>query len=273
MRRLSPHLVGEWRGIQYPNRMTLQKITCIIPARNEAGRLKKTIEEVRSIESIEDVIIVEGGSTDNTFEVAKGLSQEDPLIRVHKQFGKGKFDAVKQGVEEVKTKYFIVWDADGTVSPRDNERIIRFALDHDGTAIGDRLKGNRHKGSMRFANLIGNYLFAALWSPFLRGEIADLLCGTKVVLKADFDAIPQWVLSRDPFGDFSIVASAIVGKKKPISVSVDYLAREYGDTNIRRWSSGLRLIYCSFVCFVWVFMARIENQAKKVLKGIHVRRR
>ena len=66
-------------------------ISCIIPACNEAGQLEKLILEVNRISKISEIYIVEGGSKDNTWQVASDLEEKFPkkvgvLLRAICQF-------------------------------------------------------------------------------------------------------------------------------------------------------------------------------------------
>jgi hypothetical protein len=95
---------------------------------------------------------------------------------------------------------------------------------------------------MRFANKIGNWLFAILWMPILRQGPIDLLCGTKIFEKDIFRRINQKYLIGDPFGDFALIATAQSHYMPVVSHTVDYASRKYGNTNIHRWSAGLTLL-------------------------------
>ena len=53
-------------------------ISCIIPACNEAGQLAKLINQVNVIEKISEIFIVEGGSKDNTWQVAIQMQENYP---------------------------------------------------------------------------------------------------------------------------------------------------------------------------------------------------
>ena len=85
-------------------------LTCVVPIRNEAGNILGLIPEIKSIDEIDEVIIVEGGSTDDSFEIARNLSKNDHRIKVLKQKGKGKFDAVLEGVHHSKNELIVVWE-------------------------------------------------------------------------------------------------------------------------------------------------------------------
>ena len=61
-------------------------ISCIVPARNEEGHLDQVISQILTIECITDIIIVEGGSHDNTYLEAKKIALINPnRIKVIKQ--------------------------------------------------------------------------------------------------------------------------------------------------------------------------------------------
>jgi glycosyltransferase involved in cell wall biosynthesis len=238
-------------------------ISCIIPARNEAGHLSKVLNDVLSVNDISEIIIVEGGSIDNTYEEAIRISLEHPgKIKVVKQIDNGKFNAVMLGVTFVQNELILIWDADGTVPLRDVKKIIKEALKSGQTVMGDRLRGNIEHGAMQFFNFLGNWAFAIAWIPILKQRPVDMLCGTKIIKTEIFKKIPKWLLKNDPYGDFSLIATAKYFNFSIKSVPVDYLARRYGNSNISRWSGGCKLLITTVLIYVW--------QAKKLLNIKHL---
>ena len=225
-------------------------ISCIVPARNEQGHLRSVMLEILSIKFISEIIIVEGGSTDRTFDEAKALEQEFPeLIRVAVQTGKGKFDAVRLGAELCRENLIIIWDADGTVPLESTESLISLALITGSSVIGDRLRGKIEPGAMYKANYLGNWFFALLWSPLLKGRIMDLLCGTKIFTKDVYQSVPEKVARHDPYGDFTLLLSARIIHEEILSIPVMYRKRRYGVTNIHRWSGGLKLLWATYLAY------------------------
>jgi glycosyltransferase involved in cell wall biosynthesis len=249
-------------------------ISCIIPARNEAGHLRELIAAVLPFDEITDIIIVEGGSSDNTYGEAVLISEKYPdKIRVIKQNSVGKFNAVQSGVLIAREKLLLIWDADGTVPAKSTNLIIRKAIITGHTTIGDRLRGNREVGSMQFFNFLGNWAFALVWIPLLWRKPIDLLCGTKIIHAQVFAKIPNWLLKIDPYGDFSLIATARFFNFPIESVPVKYLARKYGETNIRRWNGGFRLLITTLAIYFWFIgknkcIAMFKNLLnKKVFRG------
>lgn len=234
--------------------MNSRRLSCVIPARNESGHLREVVGHVLSLPEIQDIILVEGGSTDDTYVVAKEIATLDPKrIRALKQSGKGKFDAVLEGAAICRESLIIIWDADGTVPLQATKEVINRALETNNPCMGDRLRGVIEAGAMQRANWIGNWVFAILWSPILKSKPRDMLCGTKVFPRIVFEEIPDWLVAKDPYGDFALVATARSLGYRIESVVVDYRARTYGETNIHRWSGGLHLLRATLATYLWTF--------------------
>ncbi len=66
-----------------------------------------------------DVIVVDNGSTDDTVAVARAAG-----VRVVSARPRGYGAAVHAGVESAVSKYVVVMDADGSIDPRDIERVL-----------------------------------------------------------------------------------------------------------------------------------------------------
>lgn len=232
------------------------KISCVVPARNEGGHLFELIEKIMRLEEISDIVIVEGGSSDDTWQVAKSIAAIDSTrISAIQQTGKGKFNAVIDGAELCQESLVLIWDADGTVPVTNTLEIIETALLNNCAVMGNRLVGSMEIGAMRKANKIGNWLFAFLWAPILNWKPVDLLCGTKLFPKEVFISIPESLLKADPYGDFALIANSIRLNYPLKSIPVDYTSRKYGETNIHRWSGGLRLLWVTAI----VYSRRIQK--------------
>lgn len=243
-------------------------ITCIVPARNESGHLREVVEGIISLNSVSEIIIVEGGSSDDTWTVAKNIEENKLFaLRAIKQEGSGKFSAVASAARLAQYSHVIIWDADGTVSLSDTKKLLEFfRVEASFDAVmGNRLAGEIHPGAMQRANWVGNWLFAFLWWPILAlKKPSDLLCGTKIFPTEVFNRIPAWLNAVDPYGDFAIIATCRRYKIKIHSIAVDYLPRTYGSTNIKRWSGGLRLLFTSIFALLWIFFRRPSRKRSQV---------
>lgn len=100
----------------------------VIPAHNEERYLTATLEHVRALDYPTDmfeVIVVENGSTDNTYEIAKGF--EDDRIRVL-QSGKGVSRAKNCGIDAAarESDWIVFLDADTILEASFLKELDRF---------------------------------------------------------------------------------------------------------------------------------------------------
>ncbi len=98
---------------------------------------------------------------------------------------------------------------------------------------------------MRFLNLVGNKFFALCFSWLLDQPLKDTLCGTKALLRRDYERMrTAWGSPEqlDPFGDFELLFGAAKQSLKIVEVPVRYKERTYGSSNIRRFRHGWLLL-------------------------------
>jgi glycosyltransferase involved in cell wall biosynthesis len=225
-------------------------LTCVVPARNEAGHLEALVNAILGVEEISHVVIVEGGSSDNTFEIAERISKLNPnRVTSVKQTGKGKFNAVLEGASVHQSEFTMIWDADGTVPVESTKKIINQSFSGRVVSIGDRLRGELEPDAMQFANKIGNWLFAIVWAPIIRIKPTDIFCGTKVAPSEVFLEVSEDLRAADPYGDIALLFTARRLGIKVCSVTVRYTARIYGESNMRRWRMGYVFLKLTLISY------------------------
>ena len=218
----------------------------IVPCRNESENIRTLHLLMMEIPKGLEILLIEGGSSDSTVFECKSLVEDYPdQVKFLQQTSKGKMNAVYEATKYSNRASIAIFDADLTVSLKEQIAMIDVYLKLDAKAIiiGNRLNKKKHKGSMKFANLIGNKFFAFALSLVLKTKISDSLCGTKIFPKKLL-AKPRCTRIRgiDPFGDFTIISESRSQNLKIVNFGVEYLPRRYGTTNIHRWRSGLVLL-------------------------------
>lgn len=243
---LRTYIVG--RPIRlFPDRKFSASI--LIPCRNERGNIENAILRMPRFGSAQEVLFVEGNSSDGTFEECERVRdfyKDSWDIKVLKQDGKGKGDAVRKGFAAAKNDVLMILDADLTMPP---EALPKYhAVIESGKAEfvnGTRLIYPMEDEAMRPLNLIANRFFAYLFSYLVNTRLTDTLCGTKVLLRKDYEVLARernYFGNFDPFGDFDLIFGAAKQNLKIIETPVHYKARTFGETQISRFRDGWLLL-------------------------------
>ncbi|NWF64959.1 MAG: glycosyltransferase family 2 protein [Chloroflexi bacterium] len=155
----------------------------IIPAHNEARRLPRTLEQVFSFLKTQpytsEVIVVENGSTDSTYELASGFARTHAnLIVIHEE-QRGKGNAVRRGMLEAHGEYRFICDADLSMPIEDLPKFLPPAMDDFDIAIASReAPGAIRYNEPPYRHLGGRAINLAIRTLILPG-LNDTQCGFK----------------------------------------------------------------------------------------------
>lgn len=219
----------------------------VIPCRNEAGHIAALVERLPDLGPGSEFLFVEGNSKDDTEQAIRDAIARNPErpLRLLKQTGHGKGDAVRLGFDQANGDILVILDSDMGVSPEDVPKFVSALVRGKGEMInGSRLVYPIEGQAMRFLNLVANKLFAVLFSWILEQQVRDTLCGTKALYREDYRRIAanrSYFGEFDPFGDFDLLFGAARLNFKIVDVAVRYHERRYGETNISRFRHGLLL--------------------------------
>ena len=160
------------------------KISVVIPARNEAQNLVYVLPHIPSI--VGEVILVDGHSTDNTIAKAEQLL---PTIKIIKQTGMGKGDALRQGFAACSGDIIVILDADGSIDPRELPQFVEALIDGNDFAKGSRfLKGGGSQDHTLW-RYFGNYVLSQIAKMLFRAQFTDICYGYAAFWKYCLDSI------------------------------------------------------------------------------------
>lgn len=136
------------------------KISCVIPAFNEEDTIVSVIKNVKKVESINEIIVVDDGSKDKTSVFAS--SAEDVIVVKHPH-NKGKGAAIKTGVAHSSGDIILFLDADvSNISPKKITALLQ-PLEND---EADLVKASFSRARGRVTELVVKPLFQVIF-PFL----------------------------------------------------------------------------------------------------------
>ena len=160
------------------------ELSIIIPSFNEELRLPATLAQIaayiRASKRSTEVIVVDDGSSDHTFDVANSFRGEIPHLRVLKNSeNRGKGYSVRRGMLEATGRIVLFTDADLSAPIEEADKLLP-ALGQNDVAIGSRaldrsLIAVRQSVFREYAGIIFNFIVRAI----LRLPFVDTQCGFK----------------------------------------------------------------------------------------------
>ena len=163
------------------------RVSVVIPARNEAANLPTVLASLP--EDVFEIVLVDGGSTDGTAEVAQSCRAD---VRVLEQEGSGKGDALLQGFAAARGNIIVMFDGDGSAKGDEIPHFVHALKDGADLAKGSRFTGGGGSADITFARRLGNRFFRT---------IVNMLFGTRYTgpllwLQRDLDAVAPPSLAR-----------------------------------------------------------------------------
>ena len=142
-------------------------LTLIIPAKNERESLPKVIAELNNKYKIK-VVLKENDY--ETIEVIKNLN-----VEIIMQTGNGYGNALIEGINTTNTKYFSIFNADGSFEPKELDSMFKKIEEGYDFIFGSRYMENSGSEDDTIVTYIGNKIFTLLGNIFFNLKISDIL--------------------------------------------------------------------------------------------------
>jgi glycosyltransferase (TIGR04182 family) len=211
------------------------EVCVLVPTYNEAETVREVVERFRT-EGLEQILVIDGGSTDGTQELATEAG-----ARVVEQTGSGKGQAVREAVGLIDQPYVLLVDGDSTYRPEEANRLLEPLLSGDAEhVIGDRF-ANMQPGAMTRLNQAGNRIINRVFR-FIHGrDLQDILSGYRAFTRESFGRLS---LSADGFGiETEMSVECVKHDVKTAVVPITYEPRpEESETNLRPFRDGGNII-------------------------------
>jgi dolichyl-phosphate beta-glucosyltransferase len=163
--------------------LTLPLLSIVIPAHNEENRLPRSLEQVFAFlkrQAYEaEVLVVENGSSDRTFELAQGFAKEHKNLRVLREAGRGKGLAVRRGMLEARGQYRFMCDADLSMPIEEVNKFLPPARSDFDIAIGSREAPDAVRYDEPFYRHFGGRLINLAIRLLILPGLHDTQCGFK----------------------------------------------------------------------------------------------
>ena len=207
------------------------RISVVVPARNEARNLYHVLPYIPS--TVEEVILVDGHSSDDTIDVARQLL---PSIRIVVQEGKGKGDALRAGFAVCTGDIVVMLDADGSANPREIPLFVGALLAGHDFAKGSRFIKGGGSHDITFIRYFGNSLLNALVNVLFFAKFSDLCYGYNAFWR---HCLKNLAIECDGFEIETLLHLQMhKAKFKIVEVASFEYSRVHGESNLHTFRDG-----------------------------------
>ena len=226
-------------------------VSVVIPALNEAANLPHVLPYIPT--SVHEILLVDGHSTDGTDEVALRLR---PDVRIVRQTGRGKGNALRSGFEAATGDIIVMLDADGSTDPAEIPAFVGALLAGADFAKGSRFAQGGGTADMPFYRRWGNRAFVWMVRVLFGGGYTDLCYGYNAFWSY---MIPVLELDGDGFEIETMMnIRALQAGIRIAEVPSFEDKRRYGDGRLRTIPDGWRVL-------MTILRERLRRRARRAI--------
>jgi glycosyltransferase involved in cell wall biosynthesis len=220
---------------RWPGSPAKIQISLVIPAMNEEHNIGWVLERLPA--EIDEVILVDGNSVDNTVAVSRAIR---PDIRVIGQDRPGKGAALRAGFAAARGDVIVMIDADRSMDPLEIKRFLGLIEEGYDLVKGSRFMGDGGTTDMEAIRRCGNAALRGLANSLYGTRFSDLCYGYMAFRRS---ALAQLALASDGFEiETEIIVRAIKTGLRVGEVASFEQPRAHGESNLNTWRDGTRVL-------------------------------
>ena len=244
-------MTSPFRGAGQP--FAMPTVSVVVPTLNEARNLPYFFE--RLPRNVFEVILVDGGSTDGTVQVARELY---PSVVVVSQTRTGKGNALACGFDASKGDILVMVDADGSTDPAEMTRFIDALLAGADYAKGSRFIDGGDSHDITHFRRFGNHGLNGIVNTLFRTRFTDLCYGYNAFWRSALDAfdmldtsLPRPADGRKLWGDGFEIETLINIRAAAHGLNITEVPsiearRIHGVSNLNAFGDGTRVLRTIF---------------------------
>ncbi|MDR1181772.1 MAG: glycosyltransferase family 2 protein [Bacteroidales bacterium] len=230
---------------------SLQTLSIIIPAYNEAATICIILDKILKVNLIrniqKEILIVNDCSTDKTKDVVTAYIAKhatERIVLINQSSNQGKGAAIRKGLEEITGDYVIIQDADLEYNPQDYNPLLEHLINENLQVVyGSRFlkKANKHSYHRFY---IGGRLVSLVTNILYIQHLTDEPTCYKLFRTDFIKSIP---LQCTGF-EFCPEITAKVAKRgiKIDEIPIEYYPRSIEEGKKIKWTDGIEAIWTLF---------------------------
>ena len=146
--------------------MNFSDLTLVIPAKEETNCLFHVLEELQGFDIQKIIIIPNDHNFPNEWKFEK--------VKIINQKKNGYGNALLEGIDKVETKFFCIFNADGSFNPKELTGMFLLTKEYDYVFASRYLKDAKSDDDT-FVTKVGNYIFSIIAKVFFNIKLVDIL--------------------------------------------------------------------------------------------------
>lgn len=216
----------------------------IVPVYNEAATISNIIKTVLAQPLVAEVIIVDDGSKDSTWNVLQLVAKQDARVKLHRHdINRGKGAALRTGFSLGTAPILMVQDGDLEYDPTEYPVLCRPIISGKADVVfGSRFAGSGAHRVLYYWHSFGNKLLTLVSNMATNLNLTDMETGYKVFRR---EIIKRIAIEEDRFGfEPEIVAKVSKLDVRIYEVAISYYGRTYAEGKKIGWRDGVSAMRC-----------------------------
>ena len=212
----------------------LKGVSVVVPAKNEAKNIGWVL---RRLPEVDEVILVDGQSTDGTVAVARGIVPNLLLVNEERP---GKGAALRAGFEAASGDYVVMLDADGSMDPSEISRYVAMLQSGYDLVKGSRFMPGGGTADISPLRRLGNRGLLMLANGLYGTDFTELCYGFMAFRRS---CLEDMALASDGFEiETEIVVNSLRAGLRVGEVPSFESPRRYGESNLNTFRDGFRVL-------------------------------
>lgn len=213
-----------------------------MPCYNEQATVGEQLQRVLASPWVQEVIVVDDGSTDGTRELLAAIEELRVRVILHAR-NQGKGAALRTGFREATADFVIVQDADFEYDPAEYGELLGPLRSGVADVVyGSRFVSSRPHRVLYFWHSLGNRALTLMSNMFTDLNLTDMETCFKAFRREVIQAID---IEEDRFGfEPEVTAKLALAEVRIFEVGISYSGRTYDEGKKIGWRDGVRAVWC-----------------------------